>query len=518
MTVDVRKSSRALASWVMNRTTGPLTDRNRLLAGLAAFLFMFGGGLTWAEEIKVLGVRENRVEFSAGSLAGIRVGMRGNIFQPGEKAGVSGPRVAAIRVLLVASRQSMAEITEPAAVPQVTKGMIVRLEGVIEAPLSLQAPDDGSAESTGGLLSGLKTGIRNPAPLKAAQPSGQPADAAPASISPTAQVQEWIRSGDEQAAAGAWGEAVAWYRKAYQLEPQYPGVVRKRDRAEAELLVSELEAAAKAKDADRMVAARVQAEGRDLGEAVWPRWWAVSFGTPGQRRLRAADGMEEVFIPGGSFIMGSSDEAARSRGWLEHKVTLTQEFWIDAHEVTVDQFRKVMGESPDSLFNQHGDWPVVDVDWFIARDYCRKVGGDLPTEAQWERAARGPANSSVYPWGDKPVCPGGKEKCLANIKGEEDGFSSLAPVCSFPPTGWGLCDLAGNAQEWMRDWRIDFQARDEVDPTGSQAGFEKVVRGGSWLEGPEMAVVFHRAYWRPNSDRQYLGFRCIRPLGSGGGR
>ncbi len=270
-----------------------------------------------------------------------------------------------------------------------------------------------------------------------------------------------------------------------------------------------------------------------------------------------------VRIPGGTFQMGSEsgfpDEAP------VHEVTVAP-FYLDTHEVTNADFAKFVeatgykteaeqwgwsiaflprDDKPQRVFgaewwaksdganwrNPTGpgssiegkeDRPVVQVSWTDAMAYCEWAGKRLPTEAEWEFAARGGAEGKTYPWGDE-LHPDGKQ--LHNLwngvfpvedRGE-DGFKELAPVGSYPPNAYGLYDIAGNVWEWCADYYApDYYARSpRENPTGPDRGTERILRGGSWLCSESYCTgyrVSHRNHTTPDSGLNNMGFRCARSI------
>jgi len=155
----------------------------------------------------------------------------------------------------------------------------------------------------------------------------------------------------------------------------------------------------------------------------------------------------------------------------------------------------------------YADHPAIKVSWYGAKAYCERAGKMLPTEAQWEKAARGGLAGKKFPWGDSP------DDKLANINGK-----NTTPVKSFPPNGYGLYDMAGNVWEWVEDWYDPryYSRSPESDPRGPAEGELKVLRGGSWFH-PDSSRCAQRASDHPRSDVFCFvtGFRCVRePIGS----
>jgi formylglycine-generating enzyme required for sulfatase activity len=258
---------------------------------------------------------------------------------------------------------------------------------------------------------------------------------------------------------------------------------------------------------------------------VWESYlagWAEPVGTEtdastGYPRLvrRAKDGAVMALVPAGTFRMGKVAKAKQSlKSELPpHDVTLTKAYYMDVAEVTIGQWKRYvaegLGEMPNlPVIGSKDEVPVYHVNHDEANAYARWVGGLLPTEAQWERAAKGGHDDYVYPWGfdDEPT--------KRNATGTADDYERLAPVKSFPPNDYGLHDMAGNVWEWCADWYEEgyYVASPATDPPGPATGKERAVRGGGWDKEGFLFRASYRMGYPPNARHTHVGFRCVRLL------
>jgi len=222
------------------------------------------------------------------------------------------------------------------------------------------------------------------------------------------------------------------------------------------------------------------------------------------------DGEEAmVLIPGGEFQMGSSSGTSSANP--VHAVSIDA-FYMDRHPVTNDRYLKFMRAtghpapeySTDKQFNGK-DKPVVGVSWDDAVAFCTWAGKRLPTEAEWEKAARGGLDGKQYPWGNEG--PQGR----AHFGGLTVG---PCPVGSFAPNGYGLYDMAGNVREWCSDfWESSLATDPAANPQGPTSGETRVVRGESWsCCNPVDLRLACRGCNSQASRDTFTGFRCARPV------
>ena len=242
-------------------------------------------------------------------------------------------------------------------------------------------------------------------------------------------------------------------------------------------------------------------------------------------RLRRSPTLEQplptetpmVLIPAGPFEMGAAGTQALEDERPLHRVMLDA-FTMDVHEVTTSQygaFITATGRAAPWLWEAvsaalHSDRPVIGVDWHDADAYCRWRGKRLPTEAEWEKAARG-VDGRLYPWGNQVPASD-----VANFAlGARFSYSQvLMPVQSYESgkSPYGLYHMAGNVGEWVSDWYSAnyYERSPETNPSGPENGQFKVLRGGSWSDLPKYLLTYGRFKLPPETRNSYIGFRCAK--------
>ena len=232
-------------------------------------------------------------------------------------------------------------------------------------------------------------------------------------------------------------------------------------------------------------------------------------------------GMTFVLIPAGRFIMGSpATETGRAASEVRHAVVISRPFYLQTTEVTVAQWRSVMGRRLFASKKGSDDMPVVKVSWFDSQEFIRTLNRRtgaryrLPTEAEWEYACRA-GSTTPYFWGDRPDCrkamfanhPMGDDACVAENRRRGLPADQPAPVKHYPPNAWGLYDMHGNVWEWCIDFYDRYPDGSVVDPSNTRDGRYRVRRGGSWF-GPARAMrSANRAWGHPMSRLQNTGLR-----------
>ena len=241
----------------------------------------------------------------------------------------------------------------------------------------------------------------------------------------------------------------------------------------------------------------------------------------GSTRTNEKDGMEMVYVPAGEFIMGSTrydDEKPVHTVYLDA-------FWVDKTEVTNAMYQECVAAGACQPNEDYGadfndpNQPVVGVDWNDAKAYCQWAGKRLPTEAEWEKAARG-TDGRTYPWGDGWDVRTTKRLNFADKntdfdwsdKEADDGYEYTAPVGSYSDgaSPYGALDMAGNVWEWVADWYdADYYANSPSrNPAGSDSGDSRVLRGGSWNLSQYVVRSAFRNGSSPDLRYYNVGFRC----------
>jgi formylglycine-generating enzyme required for sulfatase activity len=238
----------------------------------------------------------------------------------------------------------------------------------------------------------------------------------------------------------------------------------------------------------------------------------------GSTQVSEIDGMKLVYVPSGEFEMGSEDGTSDEEP--VHTVYLDG-YWIDESEVTNAMYAACVADgdcekpndsssvSRDSYYGNSGydDYPVIYVNWVQADGYCAWGGRRLPTEAEWEKAARG-TDGRTYPWGEGIDCS------LANYDPADYCVGDTNEAGSYPDgaSPYGALDMAGNVWEWTADWYDEdyYSSSPSSNPAGPSSGYKRVVRGGSWVNDGWSVRSAFRFRSDPVNGSSYLGFRCAR--------
>lgn len=237
---------------------------------------------------------------------------------------------------------------------------------------------------------------------------------------------------------------------------------------------------------------------------------ASAGGAAGEKiRQNPPDGLLYLWIPAGQFVMGCSpgDEECFNEEKPAHHVTISKGFWMGQTEVTVRAYKRFAGisenepplEANSAAYHHQLDMPVVNVTWDEADEYCKWAGGRLPTEAEWEYAARGGDKQARYSQLDEIAWY------------QKNSVNATHKVAQKIPNGFGLFDVLGNAWEWVGDWYDGryYSRSPDVDPAGPQSGTMHVLRGGSWISTPNLLRVSDRGRSKAELRFNYFGYRCV---------
>ena len=225
-----------------------------------------------------------------------------------------------------------------------------------------------------------------------------------------------------------------------------------------------------------------------------------------------------VLIPDGDFWMGRSQTLWRDAFDVVPRAKMDDRpanlihldaFYLDKYEVTNADYARFLeatgGEPPwhwlrGNIRSGLETQAVFNVNWFEADSFCTAAGRRLPTEAEWEKAARGGLDRKPYSWGDR-----------GDVEGVALGLTAATAVGSFPPNGYGLHDMTGNVMEWTQDWYDPtyYPFMPKVNPHGPEDGLYRSIRGGAWAVGVgERVANFHRNFSDPELRGLTIGFRC----------
>jgi formylglycine-generating enzyme required for sulfatase activity len=227
---------------------------------------------------------------------------------------------------------------------------------------------------------------------------------------------------------------------------------------------------------------------------------------PPQTFKNPKDGAIMVLIPAGEFLMGSEESPGKTPSDEQpaHKVYLDA-FYIDKYEVTNTRYERYDPKHRRSKYSACNDCPVTNVSWEEAKNYCTWAGGRLPTEAEWEKAARGPQNY-LYTYGNTY-----NQKLARTGRPWPEG---AVKVGLYPPNDYGVYDMTGNVWEWCSDWyaKYYYGVSPNKNPQGPARGMRRVLRGGAWNTGPQYAYAANRGSDEPVMRFHSFGFRCARGI------
>ena len=237
-------------------------------------------------------------------------------------------------------------------------------------------------------------------------------------------------------------------------------------------------------------------------------------------------GMEFALIPAGTFTMGSPwNEPKRGYSEVKRQVVISKAFYMQTTEVTVKQWRALMGKKFFSKKKGTDNMPVSRISWHDCLRFIKKLNSisqgsyRLPTEAEWEYACRA-GSVTAYSWGNTIDCEKAMYEnnslkagdCIDYVEKREMIVNSPAPVKSYPPNAWGLYDMHGNLWEWCQDWFGEYSTDAIKDPAGPYSGIKRIRRGGSWYKHGQSCRSANRNFGHPSIKLRTTGFRLVREI------
>ena len=244
----------------------------------------------------------------------------------------------------------------------------------------------------------------------------------------------------------------------------------------------------------------------------------------GKMKVNAKDHLTYIWIPAGTFTMGCSSDHNEcfEDEKPAHEVTITKGFWIGQTLVTQSAYKRVVGLNPSRFKGEQ--LPVETVSWDDAENYCKRVGMRLPTEAEWEYAARAGSTGARYgnlgdiAWyagNSGPQRVDGTRLYQSDPKNYEENLiakgNQTHAVSEKQANAWQLYDMLGNVWEWTADWfdKTYYAHSTAHDPTGPLSGTYRALRGGAWDDNERNIRLSNRYSLAPNSRNFYAGFRCV---------
>jgi formylglycine-generating enzyme required for sulfatase activity len=217
----------------------------------------------------------------------------------------------------------------------------------------------------------------------------------------------------------------------------------------------------------------------------------------GMTRVNPKDGLTYLWIPPGRFQMGCSpgDSECYDDEKPAHEVTITRGFWLGRTPVTQQAYQRVTGQNPSHF--KGADLPVERVSWDESRAYCAAIGGRLPTEAEWEYAARAGFTAARYATLDEIAWYNGNGRLQTHEVGQKQ------------PNAFGLFDMLGNVWQWVADWYGNYPSGAQSDPYGPSSGSARALRGGSWSDYLRYVRVSSRSTNDPGYRNVSIGLRCV---------